>query len=124
MRGRPAPNGQTAGPPPPAPVAAVAAAAAEEAAAASRETTAPSPAGATARAAAGQHSAAVPMAPPAVGFGMPPAPPAGAHAGLEDEALSDLLLAWYYSGYFAGRYQAIIEQRRQAQDESGQRTTR
>jgi hypothetical protein len=35
---------------------------------------------------------------------MPPLP-----AGLEDEALSSLLMAWYYSGYYTGRYQAIRE---------------
>lgn len=32
---------------------------------------------------------------------------------VDDEALNDLLLAWYYSGYYTGRYQAISELKRQ-----------
>ena len=28
---------------------------------------------------------------------------------VEDEALQSMLMAWYYSGYYTGRYQALKE---------------
>jgi hypothetical protein len=37
--------------------------------------------------------------------------------GIGDEALNDLLLAWYYSGYYTGRYEATMEFRRQQQQQ-------
>lgn len=45
---------------------------------------------------------------------MPPFPSApGAHpaSGANDDGLSNLLLAWYQSGYYTGRFQAIQEMR-------------
>eukprot|EP00903_Cladosiphon_okamuranus_P011963 g11236.t1 len=71
--------------------------------------------------------------PPAAGLedgdlgrhGLPPPPPppphpgVGAHAaafqsldGVPDDDLADLLLAWYYSGYYTGRYRAMQEARK------------
>ena len=38
---------------------------------------------------------------------MPPMP----QAAMDDEELSNLLMAWYYSGYQTGRYQALNERR-------------
>lgn len=43
----------------------------------------------------------------------PPVAPPPMLPGVDDEALSDLLLAWYYSGYYTGRYQATQEFRKQ-----------
>ncbi|KAK9761122.1 hypothetical protein K7432_014206 [Basidiobolus ranarum] len=42
------------------------------------------------------------------GYGMlpPPPPPPAVSAFTEDEALANLLMAWYYSGYYTGLYQA------------------
>ncbi|KAG0085823.1 hypothetical protein BGZ93_000439 [Podila epicladia] len=45
-----------------------------------------------------------PMPPP------PPMPMTGTNAGPDDETLSNLMMAWYFSGYYTGLYQA---QRRQ-----------
>lgn len=50
--------------------------------------------------------------------GVPPthcAPPPAMNFGVTDEALSDMLLAWYYSGYYTGRYQATQEFRQSQQ---------
>ena len=44
---------------------------------------------------------------------VPIRPPLGMLAGIEDEALTDLLTSWYYSGYYTGRYQAIQELKRE-----------
>jgi len=42
---------------------------------------------------------------------MPP-PPVPPHLGkgLDDEALTNLLMAWYNSGYLVGRYQVLRDQ--------------
>lgn len=37
----------------------------------------------------------------------PPNPPQASAAAGEDEALSNLMMAWYYSGYYTGYYQAM-----------------
>jgi hypothetical protein len=41
---------------------------------------------------------------------MPPMPPIS-QLPLNDEELSNLLMAWYYSGYQTGRYQALRERK-------------
>mmetsp|Transcript_44044 Transcript_44044/g.89000 ORF Transcript_44044/g.89000 Transcript_44044/m.89000 type:complete len:160 (-) Transcript_44044:304-783(-) len=58
----------------------------------------------------------MPMPPPPL---MPPMPPGAAS---DDEALSDLLLAWYYSGYYTGRYQATMDFKRLQQHHQQQQS--
>ncbi|KAG0045974.1 hypothetical protein BGZ83_008825 [Gryganskiella cystojenkinii] len=60
---------------------------------------------------AGSHFPYPGMIPPGGGrggFPPPPMPMAGGGAGsmVDDEALSNLIMAWWYSGYYTGRYQA------------------
>ena len=36
--------------------------------------------------------------------------------GTDEDALANLLMAWYYSGYYTGRYQALQEAQRASED--------